>query len=209
MRLFLCYFWCRIFGFLLSAGVRSRRLGNWWNLIEAKIFRRCKSRGRLQDDVGHFSGAILPRYGKKSGISATQNHDCRPLDGMPPVRRALFASVKCAARRLSLVAHNRLRAHHHHDQHELRVMVHQLPRHERGGQESVGLFQRGKTTWWLSPHQIHPDSLQDVDIDCSAYLISQYRFLWLNLSELLQTLGNACNYLNFLFFRISFSKHFN
>lgn len=32
---------------------------------------------------------------------------------------------------------------------------------------------------------------KDVRVQCSASVISQYRFLWLNLSELLQTLGNA------------------
>ena len=32
---------------------------------------------------------------------------------------------------------------------------------------------------------------KDVAIECTAGLISQYRFLWLNLSELLQSLGNA------------------
>ncbi|XP_059050069.1 gustatory and odorant receptor 22-like isoform X2 [Achroia grisella] len=33
--------------------------------------------------------------------------------------------------------------------------------------------------------------LRDVGVECSAKMISRYRFLWLNLSELLQTLGNA------------------
>jgi gustatory receptor len=32
---------------------------------------------------------------------------------------------------------------------------------------------------------------KDVGIECTAALISQYRFLWLNLSEMLQALGNA------------------
>ncbi|EAA08342.2 AGAP003098-PA [Anopheles gambiae str. PEST] len=32
---------------------------------------------------------------------------------------------------------------------------------------------------------------QDVAIECTAAMISRYRFLWLNLSELLQALGNA------------------
>lgn len=32
---------------------------------------------------------------------------------------------------------------------------------------------------------------RDVKIECNAAMISTYRFLWLNLSELLQTLGNA------------------
>ncbi|XP_062558676.1 gustatory and odorant receptor 22-like [Armigeres subalbatus] len=32
---------------------------------------------------------------------------------------------------------------------------------------------------------------KDVAIECTAAMISQYRFLWLNLSELLQALGNA------------------
>lgn len=32
---------------------------------------------------------------------------------------------------------------------------------------------------------------EDVDVECNAILVSQYRFLWLNLSELLQALGNA------------------
>lgn len=32
---------------------------------------------------------------------------------------------------------------------------------------------------------------EDVGVECSASLISQYRFLWLNLSELVQALGNA------------------
>uniref|UniRef100_A0A336MIC6 Gustatory receptor n=1 Tax=Culicoides sonorensis TaxID=179676 RepID=A0A336MIC6_CULSO len=32
---------------------------------------------------------------------------------------------------------------------------------------------------------------EDVGIECTAILISQYRFLWLNLSELVQALGNA------------------
>lgn len=35
---------------------------------------------------------------------------------------------------------------------------------------------------------------QDVGIDCNAQVISQYRYLWLNLSEMLQQLGNACKY---------------
>lgn len=34
-------------------------------------------------------------------------------------------------------------------------------------------------------------------IECSALVISQYRFLWLNLSELLQSLGNACKWMHF------------
>lgn len=32
---------------------------------------------------------------------------------------------------------------------------------------------------------------KDIEIECTAAIISQYRFLWLNLSELLQSLGNA------------------
>lgn len=32
---------------------------------------------------------------------------------------------------------------------------------------------------------------EDVGIECTASIISQYRFLWLNLSELVQALGNA------------------
>lgn len=32
---------------------------------------------------------------------------------------------------------------------------------------------------------------RDVSVECTASLISQYRYLWLNLSELLQQLGNA------------------
>lgn len=32
---------------------------------------------------------------------------------------------------------------------------------------------------------------EDVHVECTAVLVSQYRYLWLNLSELLQALGNA------------------
>lgn len=32
---------------------------------------------------------------------------------------------------------------------------------------------------------------QDLQVEISAFIISQYRFLWLNLSEMLQALGNA------------------
>lgn len=32
---------------------------------------------------------------------------------------------------------------------------------------------------------------QDITAECSSYMLSQYRFLWLNLSELLQMLGTA------------------
>jgi gustatory receptor len=31
----------------------------------------------------------------------------------------------------------------------------------------------------------------DVQVECKANVVSSYRFLWLNLSELLQSLGNA------------------
>lgn len=31
----------------------------------------------------------------------------------------------------------------------------------------------------------------DVQVECDAGVVSRYRFLWLNLSELLQSLGNA------------------
>ncbi|KPI94482.1 Gustatory and odorant receptor 22 [Papilio xuthus] len=49
---------------------------------------------------------------------------------------------------------------------------------------------------------------RDVDIECSAKLISRYRYLWLNLSELLQSLGNAyartySTYCLFMFFNIT------
>ncbi|VVC92181.1 unnamed protein product [Leptidea sinapis] len=49
---------------------------------------------------------------------------------------------------------------------------------------------------------------RDVSIECSARLISSYRFLWLNLSELLQSLGNAyartySTYCLFMFFNIT------
>lgn len=34
-------------------------------------------------------------------------------------------------------------------------------------------------------------SEQDLIVEINAHIISQYRYLWLNLSELLQALGNA------------------
>ncbi|XP_055588225.1 gustatory and odorant receptor 22-like isoform X2 [Uranotaenia lowii] len=49
---------------------------------------------------------------------------------------------------------------------------------------------------------------RDVAIECTAAMISQYRFLWLNLSELLQSLGNAyartySSYCLFMFLNIT------
>ncbi|XP_063826328.1 gustatory and odorant receptor 22-like isoform X2 [Ostrinia nubilalis] len=49
---------------------------------------------------------------------------------------------------------------------------------------------------WGVAHQVaiyktNWGKFQDVGIECSAKLISRYRYLWLNLSELLQLLGNA------------------
>lgn len=35
------------------------------------------------------------------------------------------------------------------------------------------------------------DIEQDLQEEISAHIISQYRYLWLNLSEMLQALGNA------------------
>ncbi|XP_045517200.1 gustatory and odorant receptor 22-like isoform X3 [Pieris brassicae] len=48
----------------------------------------------------------------------------------------------------------------------------------------------------------------DVSLECTAHLISSYRYLWLNLSELLQSLGNAyartySTYCLFMFFNIT------
>lgn len=52
--------------------------------------------------------------------------------------------------------------------------------------------------WYINCRAIKNSSValsksfrEDVDIECNAAVISQYRFLWLNLSELLQALGNA------------------
>ncbi|CAB3221809.1 unnamed protein product [Arctia plantaginis] len=49
---------------------------------------------------------------------------------------------------------------------------------------------------WGVAHQVaiyktNWGKFQDVEIECSAKLISRYRYLWLNLSEQLQALGNA------------------
>ncbi|KNC28428.1 hypothetical protein FF38_05542 [Lucilia cuprina] len=41
------------------------------------------------------------------------------------------------------------------------------------------------------PPFYYPKCLHEVRTECSASVISKYRFLWLNLSELLQSLGNA------------------
>lgn len=53
--------------------------------------------------------------------------------------------------------------------------------------------------------------IQDVDIECNAILISQYRFLWLNLSELLQALGNAYarTYSTYCLFMLVFMPFFS
>ncbi|XP_073954947.1 gustatory and odorant receptor 22-like [Choristoneura fumiferana] len=53
---------------------------------------------------------------------------------------------------------------------------------------------------------------RDVHRECSAKLISRYRFLWLNLSELLQSLGNAyartySTYCLFMFFNITIAVY--
>ncbi|XP_030019928.2 gustatory and odorant receptor 22 [Manduca sexta] len=53
---------------------------------------------------------------------------------------------------------------------------------------------------------------RDVERECSAKLISRYRFLWLNLSELLQSLGNAyartySTYCLFMFFNITIAVY--
>ncbi|XP_063384045.1 gustatory and odorant receptor 22-like [Cydia fagiglandana] len=53
---------------------------------------------------------------------------------------------------------------------------------------------------------------RDVNVDTSAKLISRYRFLWLNLSELLQSLGNAyartySTYCLFMFFNITIAVY--
>ncbi|CAG9561908.1 unnamed protein product [Danaus chrysippus] len=53
---------------------------------------------------------------------------------------------------------------------------------------------------------------RDVSIECTASLISSYRFLWLNLSELLQSLGNAyartySTYCLFMFFNITIAVY--
>jgi gustatory receptor len=59
--------------------------------------------------------------------------------------------------------------------------------------------------WTLSQTLI----FQDIEIECNANTISKYRFLWLNLSELLQSLGNAyartySTYCLFMYSSISF-----
>ncbi|KAJ6638597.1 Gustatory and odorant receptor 22, partial [Pseudolycoriella hygida] len=53
---------------------------------------------------------------------------------------------------------------------------------------------------------------EDIRIKCDAPLISQYRYLWLNLSELLQTLGNAyartySTYCLFMFVNITIATY--
>ncbi|XP_045497998.1 gustatory and odorant receptor 22-like [Colias croceus] len=53
---------------------------------------------------------------------------------------------------------------------------------------------------------------RDVNVECTAHLISSYRFLWLNLSELLQSLGNAyartySTYCLFMFFNITIAVY--
>ncbi|XP_047991539.1 gustatory and odorant receptor 22-like isoform X2 [Leguminivora glycinivorella] len=53
---------------------------------------------------------------------------------------------------------------------------------------------------------------RDVNVEISAKLISRYRFLWLNLSELLQSLGNAyartySTYCLFMFFNITIAVY--
>ncbi|XP_055381377.1 gustatory and odorant receptor 22-like [Condylostylus longicornis] len=52
----------------------------------------------------------------------------------------------------------------------------------------------------------------DIHIECNASMISQYRYLWLNLSELLQSLGNAyartySTYSIFMFVNITISTY--
>ncbi|XP_037027029.1 gustatory and odorant receptor 22-like isoform X2 [Bradysia coprophila] len=53
---------------------------------------------------------------------------------------------------------------------------------------------------------------EDIKIKCDAALVSQYRYLWLNLSELLQTLGNAyartySTYCLFMFVNITIATY--
>ncbi|XP_039753355.1 gustatory and odorant receptor 22-like [Pararge aegeria] len=53
---------------------------------------------------------------------------------------------------------------------------------------------------------------RDVEVECTASLISSYRYLWLNLSELLQSLGNAyartySTYCLFMFFNITIAVY--
>lgn len=62
----------------------------------------------------------------------------------------------------------------------------------------VTMLNMNSALWYINSRAIRAASenlsrcfRKDVAIECSASLISRYRFLWLNLSELLQTLGNA------------------
>ncbi|CAO1351461.1 unnamed protein product [Diamesa hyperborea] len=62
----------------------------------------------------------------------------------------------------------------------------------------VTMLNMNSALWYINSRAIRAASenlsrcfRKDVAIECTASLISRYRFLWLNLSELLQTLGNA------------------
>lgn len=62
----------------------------------------------------------------------------------------------------------------------------------------VTMINMNSSLWYINCRAIRVASkslsicfAKDMKVQCSAGLISQYRFLWLNLSELLQTLGNA------------------
>ena len=73
--------------------------------------------------------------------------------------------------------------------------------------------------WYINSRAIREASTslskcfrRDVSIECTAGIISKYRFLWLNLSELLQTLGNAyartyATYCVFMFVNITIAVY--
>lgn len=73
--------------------------------------------------------------------------------------------------------------------------------------------------WYINSRAIREASTslskcfrKDVNIECTACVISKYRFLWLNLSELLQTLGNAyartyATYCVFMFVNITIAVY--
>lgn len=62
----------------------------------------------------------------------------------------------------------------------------------------VTMINMNSALWYINCRAIRVASkslsdcfAKDLRVECTASTISQYRFLWLNLSELLQTLGNA------------------
>ena len=80
---------------------------------------------------------------KEFGVPPLEHPDCDHQLRLFDISRGLPAYVECPSGWLHSLSHHRIFAHNHDDQHELRVVVHQLQGHWQRQQVCGGQFRRG------------------------------------------------------------------